>query len=309
MDINTQGTQGTQDSKSIKVGFFAIIGKPNVGKSSLLNNLVGQKVSIVSYKPQTTRNKITGIYTDDFCQFVFLDTPGFVQSDNKLAEFMTKQIKSATDGVDGLLFVVDCTKPISTRELQSIQHYAINVPTIVLVNKTDLTGYQDVYPVLNQLNTIKDIYETIAISARTGDNLYLLKHACGRLSNNSVQHYDQSQVTDRSVRFIASELIREKILLYYQQEIPHGIGVVITNFVDKPNIARIDADIICNKTTHKPILIGKHGSGIKKIGTQARLDIERLIDKQVNLQLYVKVRENWKNNNNYLNDIGYDIKE
>jgi GTP-binding protein Era len=220
---------------------------------------------------------------------------------------MHKQIRSAVEGVDGIIFVVDCSKPISKRELDSIARYSKLAPTVVIVNKIDVNGFADAYPLIKTLTDL-GCKHIVPLSAMTGENLDVLKSTCAELSTDSVRHYDQNQVTDRSVRFIASELVREKILLYYQQEIPHGVGVVVTRYIDKPNIAEIDVDIIVSKDSHKPMIIGKGGEGIKKIGTQARIDIERLIDKKANLKLYVKVRPDWKNNNNYLNDIGYDIK-
>lgn len=297
------------ENKKIKTGFFAIVGKPNAGKSSLLNYIIGQKVSIVSYKPQTTRNKITGIYTDDHVQFVFLDTPGFLQPDNMLTSFMAKEINSAIEGVDGLIFVVDGSKAISLKEIESIKELSKHAPIVVAINKTDIINYTEVYPIIQKLNELNCIKNIIAISAKTGENIELLKSACADLCTDDIKYYDDSQVTDRTERFMVSEIIREKILLYFQKEIPHGIGVSIDKFVDEPKSVKIDASIICIKQSHKPILVGKSGSGIKKIGTTARVDIEELLEKKVMLNLFVKVRENWKENHNYMSDIGYDKSE
>ncbi|MCL1945382.1 MAG: GTPase Era [Firmicutes bacterium] len=306
IDINT--SKALDKNNRAKIGFFAIIGKPNVGKSSLLNKIVGQKVSIVSYKPQTTRNKITGIYSDEVCQFVFVDTPGLIKPDDRLTEFMANQIKSAVDGIDGLIFVLDAKKDVSQRELQTIENYARFIPIIVVVNKIDLCGYDEVYPIIQKLNNLNCLHTIVALSAQTGKNIEVLKQACLALSCDGERHFDDDAITDRTERFMVGEIVREKILLYFQQEIPHGVGVVITSFVDGENLTTIEADIVCVKLSHKPIIVGKDGNGIKKIGTAARYDIERLLDKKVNLQLYVKVRENWTNNFNYINDLGYNEK-
>jgi GTP-binding protein Era len=292
-------------SDIVKVGFFAIVGKPNVGKSSLINAVVGQKVSIVSFKPQTTRNKISGIFSDENCQLVFLDTPGFLEPDNKLSEYMVKEIKAATIGVDAVIFVLDCTKGISQREQQSINFYSTIAPLIVVINKIDLSTYDKVYPLIQSISDSKVAKAVIPLSATKLDNIEVLKEACTDLSQPSVRHYDSSQFTDRSLRFMVSEIVREKILLYFEQEIPHGVGVVITQYQDKPKVVVINAEIICNKQSHKQIIIGHNGECIKKIGIKARQDIQTLVDKKVHLDLFVKVREGWKDNNNYLNDIGY----
>jgi GTP-binding protein Era len=295
--------------EQVKVGFFAIVGRPNVGKSSLLNLLVGQKVSIVSYKPQTTRNRITGIYSDQACQLILFDTPGFINMDNKLGSFMSNEIKVATNGIDGLIYVVDATKTFDDQQILSIKNYSKFAPIIVVVNKMDVASFDFGYPTIQAINNLGIAKAIIPMSVLKGQNEQLLKDACIELSSMSERHYDVCAITDRTVRFMAGEIIREKILLFYEQEIPHGVGVIINDFDDKPNLAVIAADIICSKRTHKPIIIGKNGSGIKKIGIAARKDIEQLIEKKVHLELFVKIRDDWKNNNNYINDIGYTDKK
>jgi GTP-binding protein Era len=291
------------NNAQVAVGFFGIIGKPNVGKSSLLNAIVGQKVSIVSYKPQTTRNGVKGIYSDDNCQLVFVDTPGLLSAGNLLDKYMVREIHAALDGVDGILFVVDVTKGISVKELDTLKR--IKAPVIAILNKSDLVSYEQVYPLIQKLTSLQ-LVDIITTSALKLVNIDLIKQACIKLSTPSVKHYSDDQVTDRSVRCMAAELIREKIFLYYEQEIPHGVGIIVTKYQDKPNVAVIEADVVCAKSSHKPILIGDNGISIKRVGVQARHDIERLIDKKVHLSLYVKVRADWKHNVNYINDLGYD---
>lgn len=301
---NLQNT--TNDSNQSKVGFFAIVGKPNAGKSSLTNKIVGQKVSIVSYKPQTTRNRITGIYSDDDSQLVFLDTPGFIGQDSKLNEFMSGQIRQATNGVDGIIFVIDGNKGLSSREEQTLVSYSKVAPLIIAINKTDEAGYDLIYPTIQTLNNIDITKDIFAISAKTGDNVDMIINACKDLSPLDHRHYDDDCVTDRTLRFMVGEIIREKILLFFEKEIPHGVGVAITEYTDKKNVAVIKADIVCAKESHKPIIIGSGGEKIKNIGIKARLDIQKLVEKKVHLELFVKVREDWKNNDNYMNDIGYN---
>ena len=301
--------QQIKNDDKFKVGFFAIVGKPNAGKSSILNKILGQKVSIVSYKPQTTRNKIVGICTDDTSQLVFVDTPGFIQPDNMLNKFMEKQINLAIEGVDGIIFVLDCSKPASLKELESIEQLSKKGAVIVALNKVDLVDYQTVYPLIKQINELDCVTEIVSISALTGQNLDVLRQACTSLCTESVKHYDDTQFTDRTERFMVGEIVREKILLYFQQEIPHGVGVSIEKFEETKNIVKIGATIVCIKSSHKPILLGKDGLSIKKIGVEARKDIEDLLQKKVRLELFVKVRKNWKNNQNYLSDIGYDKSE
>ena len=293
-----------KNSQEQKTGFFAIVGKPNAGKSSLLNSLVGQKVSIVSYKPQTTRNKIMGIWSDGGVQLVFLDTPGFIRPDNLLSEYMHKEISLATEYVDGIIFVVDCTRGIDDKLASKLAQYDKS-KLIVALNKIDEGDYQKVYPLIDKVKSIVPNAEIVPISAKTHQNIDVILRACTQLAPVGVHHFEDTQVTDKSMRFLASEIVREKILLYYEDEIPHGISVVVTSFVEKPTAVVIDAEIVCIKDSHKPIIIGHNGDGIKKIGTEARRELKTIVGKSVSLQLFVKVRKDWKDNQNHMGDFGY----
>jgi len=287
-----------------KMGFFAIVGKPNAGKSSLLNAIVGQKISIVSYKPQTTRNKIMGIYSVDGLQLVFLDTPGFIRADNLLTEYMSKEIATATEYVDGIVFVLDCTQMLDGISQRALQQYS-QQNLIVAVNKVDLGGYDSVYPLIQQIKTIVPNATIVPLSTKTNKNIDLLIEVCSNFAPKGVPHFDANQVTDKTLRFVAGELVREKILLNYEDEIPHGVSIVVNNFVEKSKVTLIEADIICDKESHKPILIGKNGQGIKNIGQQARQELQQIIGNKVYLKLFVKVRKNWKDDKNQINDFGY----
>lgn len=289
-----------------KMGFFALVGKPNAGKSSLLNALVGQKVSIVSFKPQTTRNKIMGIYSGDDHQMVFLDTPGFIRPDNLLSEYMHKEIATATDFVDGIIFVLDSTSSLDNQLQNSLQRYA-KQNLIVAINKVDIGGFEKVYPLIERIQSLVPNATILPLSAKTKQNIDVLLQTCKNISPLGDPHFDKSQVTDKTMRFIAAETIREKILLQYEEEIPHGVSVVITLFQEKPTVTVIEAEIICNKESHKPIIIGNNGNGIKNIGQLARLELQDIIGTKIYLKLFVKVRKDWKDNQNFVNDFGYKI--
>ncbi len=295
---------------SFKFGHVSIIGKPNVGKSSLLNSIINEKVSIVSPKPQTTRNKILGIYNDKDSQIVFIDTPGIFSANNELDRYMQQSVKRAVADVDVVLLVLDGKKPISEYDLNFIKSFNnpdLNI--IVVVNKTDITTYEKLYPQLSKLNELTNVKHIIATSALKNKNIDVLIEKIKELLPEGERVYDEDVYTDKTVKFMVAELIREKTLWLLQDEIPHGIAVEILKFKESPGLIEIDADIVCERKSHKQIIIGAKGDIIKQIGTQARQDAERLLDKKIYLNLFVKVREDWRSKKYYVSDLGYDDKD
>ena len=292
-----------------KSGFVTIVGRPNVGKSSLLNALLRQKVSIVSPKPQTTRNKITGILNEEDYQIVFLDTPGIHRSRNKLDEYMEKSIDLSLEGVDLVLYVLDGLKPFDQEDIDRIECYAKKTNTIVIVNKIDKTTFEKMYPKLNKLNALKNVNDIIPISALKGKNLDLLMEYILKYIPEGIPYYPKDAVTDVSMRFVASEIIREKMLYNLDKEVPHGIAVLIENYVEGKDLVKIIATIVCEKQSHKNIIIGKDGSMLKKIGQEARLDIEQNVQKKVYLDLWVKVKDKWRDSQVMTINMGYNKKD
>ncbi len=290
----------------------AVVGRPNAGKSSLVNAIVGEKVSIVSPKPQTTRDRITGICTEGNKQIVFLDTPGMFKPRNKLDEHMDKSVKSSLGGdADVIVVVLDCTKGITDDDIKLIEErLKCRAPLYVVVNKTDLRGYESIYPILAKLNpymtgdgrVIKDVIPT---SCRSGKNIDILKAALKKECKDGGFLFPADEYTDRPVKFIIGEIIREKALLFLQDEIPHGVGVAIVSIDEDSEPVHITADVIVDKQSHKQIVIGDDAAMIKKIGSSARRDIERLLDCKVFLELFVKVRQGWRDKPSILHDIGY----
>ncbi len=289
---------------SFKSGFVAIIGEPNVGKSTLINNLIKEKVAIVSPKPQTTRDKIIGIYNDENSQIVFIDTPGMHTSHNKLDDFMQKSINSAKQGVDVVLLVIDGSKNISRKQLDYIKAHD-KEKVVLVVNKIDLTTFNELYPKLDNFNSLKNIVDIVPLSAKRGDNVNVLIDVIKKYLPSGVKYFDDDVYTDKSERYLVKEIIREKALWYLQDEVPHGVAVDIVEFTVDGGLTRISADIICEKQSHKSIIIGKDGSMLKKIGKAAREDIEPIVDNKVMLKLFVKVREDWRDSNTYIKDLGY----
>lgn len=293
-----------------KSGFVAILGKPNVGKSTLLNTIIGEKVAIVSPKPQTTRNKILGILNEEDCQIIFIDTPGMHKSKNKLDEYMQKSIVSAKKDVDVVVLMIDGSKRFRNEDIELVKSFdKENVNTILVVSKIDETTFEKLYPQLTQFNELKNIKDIIPLSSFKNKNIQVLIDKIKEYLPDGVKYFDDDVYTDKSVKFIASEIIREKMLWLLQDEIPHGVAIDIVKFNEKKNIVEISADIVCEKQSHKQIIIGKNGTKIKEIGIKSRLDIEKLVDKQVDLKLFVKVREDWRDLNNYVKELGYDIKQ
>lgn len=297
-----------------KFGYIAILGRPNAGKSTLVNNLVGEKVAIVSPKPQTTRNNILGILTKENYQLVLIDTPGIHKSKNALDKYMMKNVRSAQSGASVNVYLIDSTKAISEQELDYIKNLKAKeeTPLIVAISKVDLIKQLDILPIIDKLSKIKEIDEIVPISSIKGKNTKeLLDTMLKYLPESDYKNfeYDEDYYTNKSLRFIASETIREKALYFLQDEIPHGISVDIVNFEEKERIVVIDADIICEKESHKSIIIGKKGSMLKNIGEKARVELENLTGKKVLLKLFVKTKKNWRENTNLLTEFGYKPDE
>ena len=295
----------------MKSGFIAILGRPNVGKSSLMNALVGEKISIVSPKSQTTRDRITGIRSDGDCQMIFVDTPGLHEARTALGEQMNRAARTAGTDADVTVVVLDGTKKPTDRDFAFIERQLkTDRPVYVVVNKTDLAGYERIYPTLEKLSYLTRpadgrgaVREIIPTSCRTGFNIDVLRGYLERELPDGEFFYPPDEITDKSERFLVAESIREKALLFLQDEIPHGIGVYIQSFIEEEKLIRIEADIICEKASHKRIVIGADGERLKTIGEAARREAEKRLGKQVYLKLFVKVRENWRDRKNVINDL------
>ncbi|MDU4670978.1 MAG: GTPase Era [Finegoldia magna] len=292
-----------------KSGFVSVIGRSNVGKSTLLNRILGEKLTIISGKPQTTRNKIQLIYTDENMQAIFLDTPGIQTPKNKLGDYMLKVSMSTLNEVDVITYIVDTTEEIGKLDSEIIEKLKlVNTKIILLINKIDKISSDKVYELVEMYSKVGIFEEIIQISALNGDNVegYLTS-----LKNNLPEgpmYYDKDSVTDQPIRQIVQELIREKALINLSDELPHGIAITIEKFKERQdkNLIDIDATIIVEKKSHKGMVIGKKGSMIKKIGTDARIDIEQLLDAKVNLKLWVKIDEEWRNKDSRLRYLGYN---
>ncbi len=292
-------------------GFVAIVGRPNVGKSSILNRLLGQKLSIVSCKPQTTRNRIMGVLTENNTQLVFIDTPGLTKPHNRLDNYMIHAIQSSVAGVDTALLVVDAGRPLSNTEKDLSHRFKdLGIPAVLALNKVD-TLHDNKELLLNQLQEYSAIFDFDAVipcSAQTGENLDALKTELRKLACTEGYIFDEDTLTDQPERVIAAEFIREKMLRLLDRELPHCAAVLIERMQERENseIIDIDATIYCERDSHKGIIIGKGGSMLKKIGTYARQDMERFFGTQINLTLWVKVKEDWRNRENILRSLGYD---
>jgi GTP-binding protein Era len=291
--------------KSYKSGFCVLCGRPNVGKSTLMNHFVGQKVAIVSPKAQTTRNCIRGILTEEDVQIVFLDTPGIHKPKCKLNEYMMKEQKEAAIGADFTCVMLDITEPIGQTDEHIIKEYAASgTPCAIVINKIDCVDKEKVVSYITRLAQYDVMI--IPVSAETGEGTDELLRVIKEHLPEGPQYFPDDMVADFPERFLASEIIREKALLNLNDEIPHGIGVSIEKMQEQDNgNIRISADIICERDSHKGIIIGKKGAMIKKIGTEARIELEALFDTKVYIELFVKVRDNWRNSSTALKDLGY----
>lgn len=294
----------------MKSGFIAITGRPNAGKSTLLNHIVGEKVAIVSSKPQTTRTKILGVYTEDDLQAVLIDTPGIHKPHNKLGKRMEKYIYTATQDIDALVYVVDCNIKdcdLETEREALMGLKASDVPVVLAVNKIDTKERLNLLPVLDKLKDLYDFSAIVPISAQKGENIDELFNKLKEFLKEGPKFFPDDVVTDQPERQIVSEFIREKALRLLNKEVPHGIAVEIERMKQRDNgTYEILAAIYCEKQSHKGIIIGKGGEKLKQIGRQARQDIERFLDNKVYLELWVKVKEDWRNKENFITDIGFE---
>lgn len=300
------------DQKQKKSSFIAIVGRPNVGKSSLLNSMLGQKVAIVSHKPQTTRTRIMGVLTKAETQLVFLDTPGLLQPRNRLGEYMVRSVQESVSGVDICILVVEAGKKISRSAMELIDRFrSLNMPAVLAINKIDLLPDKTV--LMEQISNVSQLYDfeaVVPVSAKTGSGIPDLKQELSTLAKPGEHFFDDDTLTDQPERVIASEIVREKLLRLLNAEVPHGIGVVVERMAERPDgngIMDVFATIYCEREAHKAIIIGKNGEMLKRVGTYAREDMERFFGCRVNLKLWVKVKENWRNLTSALRTMGYDL--
>lgn len=294
---------------AFKSGFVAVIGKPNVGKSSLVNKLVGEKVSITSPKAQTTRNRIFGIKNTKNYQLVFVDTPGVQHTKTKLGEYMTQATDGAVADVDAIVIVLDALR-INAEDFKIIEKFKnVKCPVFLVINKIEITNFEKMYPVLAKLNQYQFVKKFITTSAIRSINLDELEKDLVDCLPDGPPYYPVDQYTDKSTRFMCGEIIREKALLFLQEEIPHGLAVDIMSFDESAKIVKLDVNLVTDNERHKQIIIGKNGEMLKQIGTSARREIEELVQKKVMLELFVKVKKDWKDDTNALIDLGFSKKD
>ena len=293
-----------------KSGFVSIIGVPNVGKSTLLNQIVGQKIAIISDKPQTTRNKILAIHTTDTEQIIFTDTPGIHKPHNRLGEYMVRVAKESMTDTDVLLLVVDATKKIQEAEREIAENlHALGIPCILVINKVDAVRKETLLPLIADYSSLYPFEEIVPISAKTGDGTELLLEKIKGYLEEGPQFYYEDMVTDQPEKQIAAEIIREKLLWLLDKEVPHGIAIEVSKMQELPKITNIYVTIYCEKASHKGIIIGKGGEMLKKIGSLARGDIEKMLDKKVYLELWVRVKPDWRNNDYLMKNFGFGENE
>lgn len=293
-------------NKQFKSGFVSIVGKPNVGKSTLLNAMVGEKVAIISDKPQTTRNTILAILTDDEYQIIFTDTPGIHKPKNKLGEYMVKVANESISEVDAVLFVVDATHKIDDAERELAKKIsAAKCPVILVINKIDLIKKEDLLPLIANYSNLHDFSAIVPICAKSSDGVDQLLNEIKACMPEGPKYYDDDMITDQTQRQIAGEIVREKLMWLLDKEVPHGIAIEVHTMKDNGKSVHISANIYCEKESHKGIIIGKNGEVLKKVGSMARADIEKMLDKKVFLELWVKVKDDWRNKNSIIREMGY----
>ena len=296
---------------NFKSGYVSVIGRPNVGKSTLLNAIIGEKISAISSKPQTTRQNITFIHTDEDAQIIFLDTPGIQKPKNKLGEFMLTESKEGIEDSDVITYIVDTSKKIGRAErsiIDILKEYKGKIPIILLINKVDTIRKDELLEIISMYAEEEIFDDIIPISAMKNDGVDIYLEILKKFLKPGPMYYPEDMITDKNERFIVAEIIREKGLMYLNEEVPHGLAISIEKFKKREdkNMYDIDANIYVERDTHKGILIGKNGSMLKRIGTEAREEAERLLDAKVNLQIWVKVEKNWRDRDNLVKRFGYD---
>ena len=309
MNINLEELRNTPKTKS---GFVTLIGRPNVGKSTLMNHLIGQKIAITSNKPQTTRNRIQTVYTDERGQIVFLDTPGIHKAKNKLGEYMVNVAERTLNEVDVILWLVEPSTFIGAGERHIVEQLKrTKTPVILIINKVDTVDKKEIIKYMDTYRKVYDFAEIIPVSALRAQNLDTVLDQIFKYLPYGPMFYDEDTITDQPQRQIVAEMIREKALRCLDEEIPHGIAVAIDQMKERKGggMFDIDATIICERDSHKGIIIGKGGSMLKRIGSEARRDIENMLEEKVNLQLWVKVKKDWRDSDFLMKNFGYDKKE
>lgn len=298
--------------ENFKSGYVAIIGRPNVGKSTLMNCIIGEKIAITSNKPQTTRNKIQTVYTNEDGQIIFLDTPGINKARNKLGEYMLSASLSSIKDADVIMWLVEPTDFIGKGEEYIIEELGkVNMPVILVINKVDTKSREEVFKAIDTYRVKYDFAEIVPICARDGRNVDTLLAQIMKYLPYGPMYFDEDTLTDQPIRQIAAETIREKALYCLSDEVPHGIAIVIDKYKERTKqdgtpITDIEATIICEKDSHKGIIIGKGGEMLKKIGQTARYDLEKLVGMKVNLKLWVKIKKEWRDSDTQLKNFGYD---
>lgn len=297
-------------TKQFKSGFITIVGRPNVGKSTFLNKVIGEKVSIISDKIQTTRTRIQGILTTDDAQLVFIDTPGVHKPKHRLGDFMVDVSMRTLHDADVILFFINANEGYGKGDQFIIDRLkTLDQPIYLVINKVDLINPDDLFPLIDQYKDKCDFEEVIPISALNGNNVEQLLDMVKKHLPEGPKYFDEEQYTDHSTRFMASELIREKVLHHTEEEIPHSINVIVESMKNEDDRTHINATIVVERSSQKGIIIGKQGKMLKKIGTEARKDIEELIDDKVFLELWVKVQKDWRNKEAMLKQYGFDFDE
>ncbi|MEK3881612.1 GTPase Era [Paenibacillus sp. PL2-23] len=305
--MNQKQTNDAKEDKPFRSGFVAIIGRPNVGKSTLMNHLIGQKIAIMSDKPQTTRNKIHGVYTTNDTQIVFLDTPGIHKPQSKLGNYMMQTAESALREVEAALFLVDVSEGIGGGDRYIIEQLKkVKTPVFLVMNKIDKVEPEKLLPMITQYNELYPFAEIVPISALNGNNVTTLLEQLSRYLPEGPQYYPADQITDHPEQFVCAELIREKILHMTREEVPHSIAVAIEDMrVQDNGVVYIGAVIFVERDSQKGIVIGKRGEFLKEVGKQARKDIEALLGSRTFLELWVKVKKDWRNQDRVLKDLGF----
>lgn len=295
--------------ENFKSGFAAVIGRPNVGKSTLMNRLVGQKIAIMSDKPQTTRNRLLGIRTSAESQIIFVDTPGLHKPRTRLGEYMVDVADNSAKDADLILYVSDASVPLVKAEEEIVRNLGkYGLPCILLLNKVDLCNKEGLLPTIDAYQKLYPFESIIPISARKENGLDLVVAEIEKYLPEGPAFYPEEMVTDMTEREIAAEVVREKMLRLLDKEVPHGVAIEVAVFKEKENVNEIGVNIYCEKESHKGIIIGKQGEMLKRIGRNARLELEDMMKKKVYLELWVKVKNDWRNNNHLIRDFGFDNK-